>query len=72
VAVCSIVTADNKASHATTDGATEEVADGTTKEYDGSTSDSDDEFPAKFSQLELLFSDLSTDHGRLDLFQKVS
>jgi hypothetical protein len=68
------VTADNKASHATTDGATEEVADGTTKEnveYDGSTSDSDDEFPAKFSQLELLFSDLSTDHGRLDLFQKV-
>jgi hypothetical protein len=34
-------------------------------------SDTDEDFPNKFQQLELFFSDLSTDYGRLDIFKKV-
>jgi hypothetical protein len=31
-----------------------------------------EEFPHKFRQLERFFSDLSSDYGRLDVFEKVS
>jgi hypothetical protein len=35
-------------------------------------SGTEEEFPHKFRQLERFFSDLSSDYGRLDVFEKVS
>jgi hypothetical protein len=34
-------------------------------------SETEEEFPHKFRQLERFFSDLSTDYGRFDVFEKV-
>jgi hypothetical protein len=44
-----------------------------TKNFDigDETGGEEDEFPAKFDQLDKFFTDLSTDYGRLDVFQKV-
>ena len=32
----------------------------------------EEEFPVKFGQLEQFFTDLGTDHGRLNVYEKVS